>query len=61
MTYAADVIIIGAGGGGSVVAKELGEKGVKVLLLEAGTWYGNKNGPIQTRNMVPYAIPILKT
>lgn len=42
MTYNADVIIIGAGAGGSVAAKELGEKGLKVLLLEAGPWYGHK-------------------
>lgn len=45
MTSNADVIIIGAGGGGPVVAKELGEKGIKVLLLEAGAWYGNKKWP----------------
>ncbi|HYH57942.1 MAG TPA: GMC family oxidoreductase N-terminal domain-containing protein [Thermoleophilaceae bacterium] len=31
-----DVIVIGAGGGGPVVAKELGERGLDVLLLEAG-------------------------
>lgn len=43
--YDADVIIIGAGGGGAVVAKELGEKGLKVLVLEAGPWYGNKQWP----------------
>ena len=42
MLHDADVIIIGAGGGGPVVAKELGEKGIKVLILEAGAWYGNK-------------------
>ena len=34
--YDADVIVIGAGGGGGVVAKELGEKGIKVLIIEAG-------------------------
>lgn len=45
MNYDADVIIIGAGGGGAVVAKELGEKGLKVLLVEAGPWYGNKKWP----------------
>lgn len=31
-----DVIIIGAGGGGPVVAKELAEQGLRVLQLEAG-------------------------
>lgn len=45
MVYDADVIIIGAGGGGPVIAKELGEKGIKILLLEAGPWYGNKKWP----------------
>ena len=40
-----DVIIIGAGGGGPVAAKELAEKGLKVLLIEAGPWFGNKKWP----------------
>ena len=31
-----DVIVIGAGGGGPVVAKELAQRGIDVLLLEAG-------------------------
>ncbi len=33
-----DVIIVGAGGGGPVVAKGLAERGVRVLMLEAGPW-----------------------
>src|SRR5439155_1877674 len=31
-----DVIVIGAGGGGPVVAKELAQRGLSVLLLEGG-------------------------
>jgi choline dehydrogenase-like flavoprotein len=31
-----DVIVVGAGGGGAVAAKELGSRGLDVLLLEAG-------------------------
>lgn len=38
MNFDADVIIIRAGG--AVAAKELGELGVKVLVLESGPWYG---------------------
>src|SRR5699024_12567644 len=45
MTRDRDVIVIGAGGGGSVVGKELGELGIRVLVLEAGPWYGNKKWP----------------
>src|SRR3954454_22103806 len=36
---ARDVIVIGAGGGGPVVAKELAERGLDVLVLEAGARY----------------------
>src|SRR5690349_12118104 len=31
-----DVIVIGAGGGGAVIAKELASRGLDVLVLEAG-------------------------
>jgi len=34
-----DVIVVGAGGGGPVVAKELAAQGLDVLLLEAGPFY----------------------
>src|SRR5260370_31528227 len=37
-----DVVVIGAGGGGPVVAKELASRGLDVLLLEAG---GNFDQP----------------
>jgi len=58
MSIDADVIIIGAGGGGAVAAKELGELGINVLVLEAGPWYGNKQweepnqyrGPVSSSN-----------
>jgi choline dehydrogenase-like flavoprotein len=36
-----DVIVVGAGGGGAVVAKELGARGLDVLLLEAGARFAN--------------------
>jgi choline dehydrogenase-like flavoprotein len=36
-----DVIVIGAGGGGAVVAKELAARGLDVLLLEAGPRHAN--------------------
>jgi len=36
-----DVIIIGAGGGGAVVAKELAQRGLDVLVLEAGPHHQN--------------------
>ena len=42
MNLEPDVIIIGAGGGGAIAAKELGEQGIKVIILDAGPWYGNK-------------------
>src|SRR5580700_9810336 len=36
---AVDVIVVGAGGGGPVVAKELAAQGLDVILLEAGPFY----------------------
>jgi choline dehydrogenase-like flavoprotein len=36
-----DVIVVGAGGGGPVVAKELAARGLDVLLLEAGPPFGH--------------------
>lgn len=34
-----DVVVIGAGGTGAVVAKELSEAGLSVVVLEAGPWH----------------------
>ncbi|MBP1971403.1 choline dehydrogenase-like flavoprotein [Virgibacillus natechei] len=50
MQIDSDVIVIGAGGGGPVIAKELGELGIDVLVLEAGPWYGNKKWPEPNKN-----------
>jgi choline dehydrogenase-like flavoprotein len=63
-----DVIIIGAGGGGAVAAYELGQKGLKVIVLEAGPWYGNskwpnpnsEHGAIASSNYKDLSIKILK-
>ncbi|MFZ0932448.1 MAG: GMC family oxidoreductase [Syntrophobacteraceae bacterium] len=38
-----DVIVIGSGAGGGVIAKELGESGIKVVVLEAGRRYDPYN------------------
>lgn len=50
MTTDTDVIIIGSGGGGAVAAKELGELGIDVIVLEAGPWYGNKQWPVPNQD-----------
>jgi len=39
----ADVCVIGTGAGGAVVAKELAEKGLKVIALEEGSYFTVKN------------------
>ena len=36
-----DVIVVGAGGGGAVIAKELASRGLDVLLLEPGARFAN--------------------
>src|SRR5512142_3166255 len=35
-----DAVVIGAGAGGGVVAKELAVNGLSVVMLERGRWYG---------------------
>lgn len=34
-----NAVIVGAGAGGGIVAKELAEAGLRVVLLERGKWY----------------------
>ena len=43
-----DVIVVGAGGDGPACAQRLGERGLEVLVLEAGPWYGNEQWPTPT-------------
>ena len=45
MTTKYDVIIVGAGAGGGIVAKVLAESGKKVLLLERGKWLKDSDIP----------------
>ena len=40
-----DVVVVGAGADGPALAKRLGERGISVLILEAGPWYGNEKWP----------------
>jgi cholesterol oxidase len=46
-----DYVIIGSGFGGSVSALRLSEKGFKVLVIEKGKWYNNKDFPKTNWNL----------
>lgn len=48
-----DVIVVGAGGDGPACAQRLGERGLDVLMLEAGPWYGNEKWPRPTESGGP--------
>jgi choline dehydrogenase len=43
MTFSADVVVVGGGSSGAVVAARLAERGVSVVLIEAGPDYGSLN------------------
>lgn len=51
MSYDYDYIIMGSGFGGSVSALRLSEKGYKVLVIEKGKWYDNKDFPKTNWNL----------
>jgi len=38
-----DAVIVGAGGGGGCIAKELAEAGLRVVLLERGPWFTTRD------------------
>ena len=40
-----DAIVIGSGFGGSVASTRLVENGLRILVIERGTWWGNPEGP----------------
>jgi len=46
------VCVIGSGAGGAVVAKELGEAGIEVCLLEEGAYYSGKDFTGNPRQMI---------
>ena len=50
-----DVIIVGSGFGGAVSAARLAERGMRVLLLERGPWWGplNRHRPREDRRELP--------
>ena len=47
----ADVVVVGSGPGGSTVAKEMSQRGKKVILMEQGAWVerfkGNLSFPVR--------------
>lgn len=51
MSFDYDYIIMGSGFGGSVSALRLSEKGYKVLVIEKGKWYNNKDFPQTNWNL----------
>jgi choline dehydrogenase-like flavoprotein len=52
-----DVIVVGAGGGGAVIAKELAARGLDVLLLEAGARFADPERETGTTSRVMRTIP----
>jgi hypothetical protein len=49
----ADVVVVGTGAGGAVVAKELAEKGYAVAIIEAGEFYRRESFTGNPLDMVP--------
>jgi len=54
-----DAIIVGSGFGGSVCAARLAEKGMRVLVIERGPWWGplNRDRPAEDRREFPRGFP----
>ncbi len=50
-----DIIVIGSGAGGAVVAKELAARGLDVLVLEAGAHHKD-SGPAKSRASISRGI-----
>ncbi|MCD6570774.1 MAG: GMC family oxidoreductase [Deltaproteobacteria bacterium] len=52
-TIEADVVVVGTGAGGAVVAKELAEKGLAVAIIEAGHFYRRDVFTGNPKDMIP--------
>jgi cholesterol oxidase len=51
-----DSIVIGSGFGGAVTAARLAERGMRVLVLERGPWWGGDPGPAPDRRPFPRGV-----
>jgi choline dehydrogenase-like flavoprotein len=51
-TLEADVVVVGSGAGGAVAAKELAERGVRVVLVEEGEWHPPETLTARPRDML---------
>ncbi len=52
-TIEADVVVVGTGAGGAVVAKELAEKGLAVAIIESGDFYRRDVFTGNPKDMIP--------
>lgn len=52
-TIEADIVVVGTGAGGAVVAKELAEKGLAVAIIEAGGFHRREEFTGNPRDMIP--------
>ena len=57
---ATEILVIGSGAGGAPVAKELAEGGMRVAVLEEGTWWETDEFNARPREMMPRLLGVMR-